>query len=118
MSQIDEMGLRASARLDEINCANRNRHEVVEVMPRALGVEQRRRGGGEGAIVKQQSMAVWGGFRHLISIRRRRRRSRSPRSGRPFRRGAGHKWRLIDEAPWRRCYVVLKPGAPDLFVAN
>jgi quercetin dioxygenase-like cupin family protein len=32
--------------------------------------------------------------------------------------GTGHKWRLIDEAPWRRCYVVLKPGAPDLFVAN
>ena len=32
--------------------------------------------------------------------------------------GSGHKWRLIDEAPWRRCYVVLKPGAPDLFVAN
>jgi len=32
--------------------------------------------------------------------------------------GSGHKWRLIDEAPWRRCYIVLKPGAPDLFVAN
>jgi quercetin dioxygenase-like cupin family protein len=32
--------------------------------------------------------------------------------------GSGHKWRMIDEAPWRRCYVVLKPGAPDLFVAN
>jgi quercetin dioxygenase-like cupin family protein len=30
--------------------------------------------------------------------------------------GPGHKWRLIDDAPWRRCYVVLKPGAPDLFV--
>jgi quercetin dioxygenase-like cupin family protein len=30
--------------------------------------------------------------------------------------GTGHKWRLIDDAPWRRCYVVLKPGAPDLFV--
>jgi len=23
---------------------------------------------------------------------------------------------LIDDAPWRRCYVVLKPGAADLFV--
>jgi hypothetical protein len=22
----------------------------------------------------------------------------------------------IDEEPWRRCYVVLKAGAPDLFV--
>ena len=30
--------------------------------------------------------------------------------------GTGHKWRLIDEEPWRRCYVVLKAGAPDLFV--
>ncbi len=30
--------------------------------------------------------------------------------------GSGHRWRLIDDAPWRRCYVVLKPGAPDLFV--
>jgi quercetin dioxygenase-like cupin family protein len=29
--------------------------------------------------------------------------------------GSGHKWRLIDDAPWRRCYVVLKPGATDLF---
>jgi len=32
--------------------------------------------------------------------------------------GSGHKWRLIDDAPWRRCYVVLKPGAVDLFSAN
>jgi hypothetical protein len=24
--------------------------------------------------------------------------------------------RLLDEEPWRRCYVVLAPGAPDLFV--
>jgi quercetin dioxygenase-like cupin family protein len=30
--------------------------------------------------------------------------------------GAGHKWRLIDEQPWRRAYVVLKPGAKDSFV--
>jgi quercetin dioxygenase-like cupin family protein len=30
--------------------------------------------------------------------------------------GTGHKWRLIDDAPWRRCYVVLEPGAADLFV--
>ncbi len=29
--------------------------------------------------------------------------------------GSGHKWRLIDDQPWRRCYVVLKPGAADLF---
>jgi len=27
--------------------------------------------------------------------------------------GTGHKWRLVDDQPWRRCYVVLAPGAPD-----
>jgi quercetin dioxygenase-like cupin family protein len=32
--------------------------------------------------------------------------------------GTGHKWRLIDDAPWRRCYVVLKSGAADLFVGK
>ena len=32
--------------------------------------------------------------------------------------GSGHKWRLIDDGPWRRCYVVLKPGATDLFAAK
>ena len=30
--------------------------------------------------------------------------------------GSGHKWRLIDDEPWRRAYVVLAPGAPDSFV--
>jgi quercetin dioxygenase-like cupin family protein len=30
--------------------------------------------------------------------------------------GTGHQWRLIGDAPWRRCYVVLKSGAPDMFV--
>jgi quercetin dioxygenase-like cupin family protein len=30
--------------------------------------------------------------------------------------GTGHKWRLIDDQPWHRCYVVLEPGARDLFV--
>jgi quercetin dioxygenase-like cupin family protein len=30
--------------------------------------------------------------------------------------GSGHRWRLIDDQPWRRSYVVLKPGARDLFV--
>jgi quercetin dioxygenase-like cupin family protein len=30
--------------------------------------------------------------------------------------GSGHKWRLVDDQPWRRCYVVLKPDAPDLFM--
>jgi len=30
--------------------------------------------------------------------------------------GSGHKWRLLDDQPWRRAYVVLKPGARDSFV--
>lgn len=30
--------------------------------------------------------------------------------------GSGHKWRLIDDQPWRRAYIVLKPGAVDLFM--
>jgi quercetin dioxygenase-like cupin family protein len=30
--------------------------------------------------------------------------------------GTGHRWRLIDDQPWRRAYVVLKPGAKDSFV--
>jgi quercetin dioxygenase-like cupin family protein len=29
--------------------------------------------------------------------------------------GSGHKWRLIDDEPWRRVYVVLQVGASDLF---
>ena len=32
--------------------------------------------------------------------------------------GTGHRWRLIDDAPCRRCYIVLKPGAADLFAAR
>jgi quercetin dioxygenase-like cupin family protein len=32
--------------------------------------------------------------------------------------GSGHKWRLIDDQPWRRAYVVLKPGVKDSFVAK
>jgi hypothetical protein len=30
--------------------------------------------------------------------------------------GTGHKWRLIDDRPWRRAYIVLKAGAKDSFV--
>jgi quercetin dioxygenase-like cupin family protein len=30
--------------------------------------------------------------------------------------GTGHKWRLIDDQPWRRAYIVLKPGAKDSFI--
>jgi hypothetical protein len=29
--------------------------------------------------------------------------------------GSGHKWRPVDDDPWRRCDVLLKPGVPDLF---
>jgi len=32
--------------------------------------------------------------------------------------GTGHRWRLIDDQPWRRAYVVLKPGTKDSFVPN
>jgi quercetin dioxygenase-like cupin family protein len=32
--------------------------------------------------------------------------------------GTGHKWCVIDDQPWRRAYVVLKPGAKDSFVAK
>ncbi|MGY3232989.1 quercetin dioxygenase-like cupin family protein [Luteibacter sp. HA06] len=32
--------------------------------------------------------------------------------------GSGHKWRLIDDQPWRRGYVVLDPGEKDSFVPN
>jgi quercetin dioxygenase-like cupin family protein len=29
--------------------------------------------------------------------------------------GSGHSWRLTDDQPWRRAYVVLQPGAPVAF---
>jgi quercetin dioxygenase-like cupin family protein len=32
--------------------------------------------------------------------------------------GGGHKWRMVDGQPWRRAYVVLKPGAADSFVSD
>lgn len=32
--------------------------------------------------------------------------------------GSGHRWKLVDDQPWRRGYVVLKPGAKDSFVPN
>jgi quercetin dioxygenase-like cupin family protein len=32
--------------------------------------------------------------------------------------GTAHKWRMIDDQPWRRAYVVLKPGVTDLFVED
>ncbi len=32
--------------------------------------------------------------------------------------GSGHSWKLIDENPWRRAYVILAPGVDAPFVAN
>jgi quercetin dioxygenase-like cupin family protein len=29
--------------------------------------------------------------------------------------GSGHAWRLIDDQPWRRLYIVLEPGAKTPF---
>jgi quercetin dioxygenase-like cupin family protein len=30
--------------------------------------------------------------------------------------GTGHKWRLIDDAPWRRAYIIFRIGAATQFV--
>ncbi|MHC1479009.1 hypothetical protein ACYJW8_02040 [Frateuria aurantia] len=32
--------------------------------------------------------------------------------------GSGHRWDLIDDQPWRRGYIVLKPGEKDSFVPD
>jgi quercetin dioxygenase-like cupin family protein len=32
--------------------------------------------------------------------------------------GTGHSWKLVDENPWRRAYVILRPGVKVPFVAN
>jgi hypothetical protein len=32
--------------------------------------------------------------------------------------GTGHKWRMMDDQPWRRAYVVLKRDVKDSFVAK
>ena len=32
--------------------------------------------------------------------------------------GSGHKWRLIDDQPWKRAYVVFKKGANTQFVPD
>jgi len=31
--------------------------------------------------------------------------------------GTGHSWRLVDDEPWRRAYVILAPGVAVPFVA-
>ncbi|WP_296946489.1 AraC family ligand binding domain-containing protein [uncultured Massilia sp.] len=30
-------------------------------------------------------------------------------------RGSGHSWRLVDDQPWRRAYVIVGPDVADLF---
>jgi hypothetical protein len=32
--------------------------------------------------------------------------------------GTGHKWRLVNDEPWKRAYVVFKQGADTHFVAD
>lgn len=32
--------------------------------------------------------------------------------------GSGHSWRLVDDQPWRRAYVILAPGASVPFIAS
>src|SRR5271156_6649985 len=32
--------------------------------------------------------------------------------------GSGHRWRLTDNQPWRRAYVILQPGTPVAFHAS
>jgi quercetin dioxygenase-like cupin family protein len=32
--------------------------------------------------------------------------------------GSGHSWRLVDDEPWRRVYVILAPDVSLPFVAN
>ncbi len=32
--------------------------------------------------------------------------------------GSGHKWRTLDDQPWRRAYVIVKDGTRDLFVPS
>jgi quercetin dioxygenase-like cupin family protein len=32
--------------------------------------------------------------------------------------GSGHKWRLINDEPWRRAYVIFKEGANTQFVPD
>jgi len=32
--------------------------------------------------------------------------------------GSGHKWRLINDEPWRRAYVIFKQGANTQFVPD
>lgn len=32
--------------------------------------------------------------------------------------GSGHSWKLVDDQPWRRAYVILAPGVDVIFVPD
>ncbi len=32
--------------------------------------------------------------------------------------GTGHKWRLLNDDPWRRAYVIFEPGADTQFIPD
>lgn len=32
--------------------------------------------------------------------------------------GTGHKWRLLNDDPWKRAYVIFKPGADTHFIPD
>jgi quercetin dioxygenase-like cupin family protein len=32
--------------------------------------------------------------------------------------GTGHKWRLVNDEPWRRAYVIFTPGADTQFIPD
>lgn len=32
--------------------------------------------------------------------------------------GTGHKWKLVNDDPWRRAYVIFEPGVDTQFVAD
>ena len=32
--------------------------------------------------------------------------------------GSGHKWRLIDDQPWKRAYIIFAPGADPHFIPD
>lgn len=32
--------------------------------------------------------------------------------------GSGHRWRIVDDNPWRRAYVILREGAAPAFITK
>ena len=33
-------------------------------------------------------------------------------------KGTGHKWRLVNDAPWKRAYIIFNPGADPRFAPD